>query len=257
MSHASQRTVCTHSCLHIGSTDPAHPPATRHARCFMGSSSSSTHHPSRPGPCGLAAAGQGCCLQRGDRQSVARGQGLGGLRRPCSPGWGWSGERQLGVWGDRGLTSSRDHPPWIPHIEGAQESPRHPPCRSPAGLSASKPLLTAYRCPLRAAPGASTGQCARGRVPVGSSALGPNTDGDVTSGRSLVLSEPSCFFICGAGGSGCNCRVGLSWKVNGPEPAILTLAVKPFVTTVMSGFDRWVGAQWWGLLMSRKHPTSR
>lgn len=181
---------CTHSCLHIGSTDPAYPPATRHACCFMGSSSSSTHHPSRPGPCGLAAAGQGCCLQRGDRQSVARGQGLGGLRRPCSPGGGWSGERQLGVWGDRGLTSSRDHPPWIPHIKGAQESPRHPPCRSPASSSASKPLLRAYRCPLRAAPGASTGQCARGRVPVGSSALGPNTDGDVTSGRSLVLSEP-------------------------------------------------------------------
>lgn len=181
---------CTHSCLHIGSTDPAYPPTTRHARCFMESSSSSTHHPSRPGPCGLAAAWQGCCLQRGDRQSVAWGHGLGGLRRPCSPVWGWSGERQLGVWGDRGLTSSRDHPPWIPHIKGAQESPRHPPCRSPASLSASKPLLRAYRCPLRAAPGASTGQCARGRVPVRSSALGPNTDRDVTSGRSLVLSEP-------------------------------------------------------------------
>lgn len=152
-----------------------------------------------------------------------------------------------GSWGSGETgTSSRDHPSWTPHRKGAQASPRHPPCRSPASLSASKPLLGAYWCPLHAAPRASAGQCARGRVPVGSSALGPNTNRDVTSGRSLVLSEPLFLHLwsgggVGGGGSGCNCRVGLFWKVNGPEPAILTLAVKAFVTTVMSGFDHWAG----------------
>lgn len=70
----------------------------------------------------------------------------------------------------------------------------------------------------------------------------PNTDRDVTSGRSLVLSEPLFLHLWSGGDSGCNCRVGLFWKVNGPEPAILALAVKPFVTIVMSGFDRWAGS---------------
>lgn len=145
LSRAFQRTLAsvhpapTCVCTSEAQSPHVHPPHT-----VPVASGKAAH----PGPCGLAP-GQGCCLQRGDVLSMAWGTHDGRTEAPLLAGAGGGVGRGSGGSGDTGsdLQQGSAFLDLCPHMKGAQESPCHLPCRSPASLSASRPLLRAYWCP--------------------------------------------------------------------------------------------------------------